>query len=332
MIKRKILLFRNPTSSDLEARVTRRKNAANLSVLSNTCLIVSKLAVGLAIGSISVISEAIHSSVDLMAAIIAVIAIRIAARSADKSHPYGHGKFENLSGTIESLLIFVGAGVIIIESLQKFGHETETDTAFWGVIVMGVSALINTGVSRYLYRVARETDSVALKADAAHLHTDVITSLGVLTGLALVWITGWSWLDPLTALAVAFLIIHAGWEILIHSVSGLLDASLPVEEELKISSVIESFQEQFINFHGLRTRQSGPDRHIDFHLVVHNEMTALDSHRLCDRLEESLCQIINGAIIQVHVEPQSVCTNVDGFFICSTAQLSRRQKMLDYVE
>lgn len=294
-----------------------RKRAARVSVISNSCLIASKLTVGLAIGSISVISEAIHSSVDLLAAIIALVAIRIAARPADKSHPYGHGKFENLSGTVESLLIFVGAGVIIFEAVEKIEYKSETNTAIWGVLVMALSATVNFWVSRYLYRVARETDSVALKADAAHLYTDVITSLGVLIGLGLVWITGWSWLDPVTAIAVALLIIHAGWEILIHSVSGLLDSSLPSEEEKQISQVIESFAASYVNYHDLRTRQAGPERHINFHLVVPDEMTAQKSHQLCDNLEEAIAKVINGVILQIHIEPQSVCNEVDGKYRCS---------------
>ncbi|HEX2916190.1 MAG TPA: cation diffusion facilitator family transporter [Chloroflexia bacterium] len=298
----------------------RRKRAARVSVFSNTLLILAKLAVGLSIGSISVLSEAIHSSVDLLAAVIALMAVRIAARPADKSHPYGHGKFENLSGTIESLLIFAGAGIIIFEALQKFGHNGETEAAFWGVLVMGASASVNFGVSRYLYKVAHETDSIALKADAAHLQTDVTTSLGVFVGLALVWLTGWSWLDPLTALAVALLIIKAGWEILLHSVGGLLDAGLPVSEEEVIRETIQRFSPQFINYHELRTRQSGPERHIDFHLVVPDTMTALEAHRLCDNLEESLDAVVNGAIIQIHVEPHSICHEEDGVFMCSPAR------------
>jgi cation diffusion facilitator family transporter len=297
----------------------RRKRAARASVISNTCLIAAKLGVGLAIGSVSVISEAIHSSVDLVAAIMAFIAVRVAARPADRSHPYGHGKFENLSGTAESLLIFVGAGIIIYEAVQKIGEAGETTGAVWGAAVMGFSAAVNLVVSRYLFKVGRETDSVALVADGAHLQTDVLTSAGVFVGLALVWLTGWHWLDPVTALAVALLIIKSGWDILLQSVGGLVDASLPAGEEETIKNTIEKFSGRYVNYHDLRTRQSGPERHIDFHLVMPDEMTVEAAHQLCNQLEEALDQAVNGAIVQIHIEPRSVCTEIDGVYRCSPA-------------
>lgn len=301
---------------------TRRKNAARLSVFSNICLIAAKLSVGLAIGSVSVISEAVHSSVDLIAAVIALVAVRIAARPADRSHPYGHGKFENLSGTIESLLIFVGAGVIIYEAIQKVGHTGgDTSDAIWGVGVMALSATVNFWVARYIFRVGRETDSVALQADAAHLQTDVTTSIGVLVGLTLVWLSGWAWLDPVVALLVALLIIKSGWDILLQSVAGLLDASLPDSEEVTINRVISNFTDRFINYHELRTRQSGPERHIDFHVVVPNTMSVAEAHLLCDSLEEALDRAVNGAIVQIHIEPESVCTEIDGVYHCSPPHL-----------
>jgi cation diffusion facilitator family transporter len=302
---------------DRAAIVARRKRAARASIISNTCLIFAKLGVGLAIGSISVISEAVHSGVDLIAALIAFIAIRIAARPADHSHPYGHGKFENLAGTIESLLIFLGAGIIISEAVQKFDHPGQTDVALWGVLVMAFSSVVNFGVSSYLYRVGRQTDSVALLADAAHLRTDVTTSAGVLVGLGLVWMSGWAWLDPLTALLVAILILKAGWEILLHSVSGLLDASLSVPEENEISELIASFNTRYVNFHELRTRQSGPERYIDFHLVVSSFMSVEEAHVLCNDLEMAIIETVNGAMIHIHVEPESICTEIDGIYRCS---------------
>jgi cation diffusion facilitator family transporter len=303
----------------VEENNVRRKRAARASVISNTCLIAAKLGVGLSIGSVSVISEAIHSSVDLIAALMALIAVRAAARPADRSHPYGHGKFENLSGTAESLLIFVGAGVIIYEALHKFGEHGETSGVIWGIAVMGLSAVVNFFVSRYLFKVGRETDSVALLADGAHLQTDVLTSGGVFAGLTLVWLTGIPWLDPLTALVVALLIIKSGWDILLQSVGGLVDASLPSGEEDLIKQTIENYSDRYLNYHELRTRQSGPERHIDFHLVMPNELTVEAAHQLCNNLEEALDRVVNGAIVQIHIEPQSVCTEIDGVYRCSPA-------------
>ena len=299
----------------------RRKRAARVSVVSNTALIAAKLAVGIGIGSVSVISEAVHSSVDLVAAIMALIAVRMAAQPADHGHPYGHGKFENLSGAAEALLIFVGAGIIAVEAVQKFGQAGPTDSAVWGVAVMGLSATVNFGVSRYLSRVGRETDSVALQADAAHLHADVITSLGVFVGLALVWLTGIPWLDPLTALAVALLIIKSGWDILVQSVGGLVDASLPLEEEARIGQTLNGFSARYINYHNLRTRQAGPERYIDLHLVVPDYITVEAAHHLCGEIEAELENSVSGATVHIHVEPQSVCTNIDGVYRCSPAHI-----------
>jgi cation diffusion facilitator family transporter len=255
--------------------------------------------------------------VDLVAALIAFVAVRLAARPADKSHPYGHGKFENVSGTAEALLIFVGAGLIIYEAIQKLNSPSETEAALWGAGLMGISSVVNFGVSRYLYKVGRETDSVALQADAAHLSTDVVTSMGVLVGLVLVWLTGQAWLDSITAMAVALLIIKAGWDVLVQSASGLLDASLPVADELKIKAVLADFTPQYLDYHALRTRQSGAERHIDFHLVVVNTMTVEQSHTLCNGIELALSKQLNGAVVQIHIEPESVCTNEAGVYSCS---------------
>ena len=181
----------------------RKKRVALLSVLSNSTLVVLKLAVGLAIGSVSVISEAIHSGVDLVAAAIAYYSVRTSGIPADREHPYGHGKIENISGTVEALLIFIAAVWIFYEAIQKIVRPAPLEMAFWGVAVMFLSAVINTIVSRKLFRVGKETDSVALIADGWHLRTDVYTSAGVMLGLAVpsgplrslppVWTsTGWT--------------------------------------------------------------------------------------------------------------------------------------------
>jgi cation diffusion facilitator family transporter len=267
--------------------------------------------------------------VDLVAALIAFVAVRLAARPADKSHPYGHGKFENVSGTAEALLIFVGAGLIIYEAIQKLSSPGETEAALWGAGLMGISSVVNFGVSRYLYKVGRETDSVALQADAVHLSTDVVTSMGVLVGLVLVWLTGQAWLDSITAMAVALLIIKAGWDVLVQSASGLLDASLPAADEQKIKAVLADFAPHYLDYHELRTRQSGAERHIDFHLVVVNTMTVEQSHLLCNDIEVALSKQLNGAVVQIHIEPESVCTNEAGVYRCSPVHHFHSQQHLD---
>ncbi|HEX2970098.1 MAG TPA: cation diffusion facilitator family transporter, partial [Bacteroidales bacterium] len=177
---------------------------ARLSIVSNTFLIIIKIVVGLLSGSVSIISEAIHSSMDLVAALIAFFSVRVSDNPPDSRHPYGHGKVENVSGVIEALLIFIAAGWIIFEASKKiFGGEIELESIGLGSLVMLIAAVVNTLVSMRLYKVARETHSVALEADALHLKTDVYTSLGVAAGLGLIMLTGFRWLDPVVAIMVA---------------------------------------------------------------------------------------------------------------------------------
>ena len=208
---------------DLEAQRRRKSRAALISVASNTTLVVFKLVVGLLIGSVSVISEAVHSGVDLIASLIALFAVRTASKPADEGHPFGHGKVENISGTIEALLIFGAAAYIIFEAVKKLLHPTAVESLGWGVTVMGISAVANFFVSRMLFKVGRETQSVALEADGWHLRTDVYTSVGVMAGLAFMWAAqlvfpthNWEWVDPVVAMGIALLIIRAAYRLTIE--------------------------------------------------------------------------------------------------------------------
>ena len=222
-----------------------KENVALLSVVSNTTLVVMKLIVGILIGSVSVMSEAIHSGVDLMAAVIALFSVKTSSLPADGRHPFGHGKIENISGTVEALLIFVAAGWIIWEAVQELLEPQPMETVGWGVAVMFFSAVANQFVARRLFKVGKETDSVALIADGWHLRTDVYTSAGVIVGLALIW-SGeflfpgrhFHWLDPVAAIGVAALIIKAAWDLTRQSAGGLMDETLPPEEEEEIRRLI----------------------------------------------------------------------------------------------
>lgn len=231
-----------------------KTRTARLSVISNSLLIAMKLAAGIISGSVSIISEAIHSSLDLVAAIIAFFAVKISGTPADDRHPFGHGKVENVSGVIEALLIFVASGWIVFEAVDRFINPGETGALGLGVLVMAISAVVNTMVSRRLYKVARQTDSVALEADALHLKTDVITSAGVALGLALMWITGWHVLDPIIAIGVAVIIIYESWMLLRKAFSPLLDTALSPSEMKKLTGLLE---EMNIDYHDLKTRAAG---------------------------------------------------------------------------
>ncbi|HEY9122812.1 MAG TPA: cation diffusion facilitator family transporter, partial [Bacteroidales bacterium] len=207
-----------------------KTKAAGISVFSNTSLVIFKLITGFITGSVSILSEAIHSAMDLLAAVIAFFAVRISDTPADKGHPYGHGKYENVSGIIEALLILLASGWIIYEAVVKILHPGPIESIGLGSVVMFVSAVANFFVSRYLYKVAKKTDSIALEADALHLKTDVYTSLGVAIGLLLIWATGWHFLDSVIAVFVATLIVKEAVHLLRAAYAPLLDASLSESE------------------------------------------------------------------------------------------------------
>jgi cation diffusion facilitator family transporter len=288
----------------------RKKKVAKLSVLSNSLLVIFKLVVGLMIGAVSVISEAIHSGVDLVAALIALFAVKASGKPADEKHTFGHGKFENLSAAIEGMLIFVAAGWIIYEAIKKLIFPKPVETVYWGIIVMAVSAVANLFVSRQLFKVGRETDSMALIADGWHLRTDVWTSAGVSIGLLLYTLgrlffpeLNLHWVDPVIALGVAGLILKAAWKLTSESITGLLDASLPQEEEELITNIIESKSPRVLSFHKLKTRKAGSDRFVEFHLVVKSDMSVKDSHDICDEITARIKEKLPNAIVMIHTEP-----------------------------
>jgi cation diffusion facilitator family transporter len=276
---------------------------ARLSIASNTFLIIIKLIVGFIAGSVSIISEAIHSAMDLVAAIIAYFSVSVSDRPADSEHPYGHGKYENVSGVIEAVLIFVAAIWIIFESIKKMLHPTEVDSLSLGFIVMFISAAVNFFVSRKLYKVSKETDSIALEADALHLKTDVFTSAGVGVGLLLIWLTGYTFLDPVVAILVALFILRESYVLLKNAYTPLLDTSLAPEE----TSIIENFlKEKSLEYHNLKTRKAGQFRFAELHMEMPQNLTLKEVHDICDEVEEELKIRIKNLDINIHVEPKEV--------------------------
>ena len=280
-----------------------KPGAAGLSVASNSLLILLKTVAGILTGSIAILAEAIHSLLDLAAAIIALLSVRVSDKPADKTHPFGHGKIENLSGVVEGGLIFVAAGIIIYEAIQRLTTGARVELLEIGIVVMAVSIGINVIVSRHLLKVSRSTDSIALEADARHLTTDVLTSLGVLLGLVLVRVTGLNFLDPIVALIVAVLIIKAAFEVTRKSYLGLMDTKLPSAEEEEIISSIMKHTGEIVSVHQLRTRKSGSQRHIDLHLVMPKYTSVEEAHRMCDHLERHIKDKLSNANITIHVEP-----------------------------
>jgi len=287
----------------------RKVAVALLSVISNTVLVLLKIIVGIWIGSVSVISEAIHSGVDLLAAIIALFAVRTSSKKPDEGHPFGHGKVENLSGSIEAVLIFLAAGWIIFEAVKKIITPQPLDAPGLGVLVMLVSAVVNIWVSRKLFKVGKETDSVALLADAWHLRTDVYTSVGVMVGLGLIVAGEWvflgihfDWIDPLAAIAVALLIIRAAYKLTVQSTRDLLDVSLP-EEEKWIRNELAKRNLPIHGFHHLCTRKAGATRFVELHIVLDSNMSVQESHRISEQVTANISNKFPGTQVTVHEEP-----------------------------
>jgi cation diffusion facilitator family transporter len=287
------------------AQAPRKERAAALSILSNLLLIALKVVAGAITGSIAIITEAAHSAIDLVASMIAFFSVRKADEPADESHPYGHQKVENLAAAIEGMLILVGAGVIIFESIRRLAEGADVHTLGVGMAVLGFSAVANLGVSTYLYRQARITDSAALEGDAAHLRTDAATSVGVLVGLGLVEVTGWTSLDAIAALVVAVAIVVAGVRIITRSSRVLVDEALPAEELDAVREAIARHgAPEIVGFHKLRARRAGSRRDVDLHVQFRHGTSLRRAHEISHELQGAIAGRLRGAQVLIHLEPE----------------------------
>ncbi len=280
----------------------KKTKAAKISVLSNSLLVASKLVIGFFTGSVSIVSEAAHSAVDLAASLIAYCAVRMAGKAPDRKHPYGHGKVENISGTVEAVLIVFAACGIIYESIHKLHVKDLPEKLEYGIIIMLVSIVVNIFVSKYLFQIAKETQSHALEADALHLQADVWTSVGVLGGLLAIKLTGLPWLDPVMAIAVACIIFKAGFAMTQKSVGELMDVTLTEEDKNVIGAIL---QEHLMvkGYTHLRTRRSGSMCLIDVHLKFDKELSVEKVHVVCDEIEQQIKSQFAFCDILIHVEP-----------------------------
>ena len=278
---------------------------ARLSIYSNTFLLLLKLVVGFFMGSISVLSEALHSGIDLLAAVIANYSVGKAGKPADDIHKFGHGKFENVSGTVEAILIFIAAMIILYESGKKILYNEQIDLGLiWaGIFVMGISSVVNFYISKKIMKVAKKAESIALEADAYHLKTDVYTSMGVFIGLVLIQITGNSIFDPILAIIVALIILKASYDLTKRSVSGIMDVKLSDKEENIIKTIISEHYSDYAEYHDLRSRMSGAERFVDLHLVVPKNQPVVEAHEFCDHLEKDIMEKIPNLSLLIHIEP-----------------------------
>jgi cation diffusion facilitator family transporter len=282
-----------------------KSGAAGLSVVSNSFLIAIKIAAAAITGSIAILTEAIHSLIDLMASVIALTSVRKADEPADVDHPYGHEKVESLAAAIEGMLILVGAGVIVFEATRRLVIGAHVETLWVGIGVMAFSAAANLVVSSFIGRQARVHDSPALEGDAAHLRTDAWTSLGVLGGLLLVELTGIDAFDSIVALMVAVAIVVAGLRIITRSSRVLVDEALPGSEmDLIEEAIAASRPPEVAGYHRLRARRAGSRRYVDLHVQFRSGTSLEEAHSLAHRMREAIEAELPAADVLIHVEPE----------------------------
>lgn len=285
--------------------ISTKSGAALLSIASNAVLITLKVVAGVVTGSIAILTEAIHSAVDLIASVVAFVSIRKAAVPADRDHPYGHEKVENVAAGAEAMLILIGAGIVGVEAVRRLDGGSGVESVGFGIAVIAISLIVNLIVSRFLYRRAGEFESPVLEGDAAHLRADALTSAAVLVGLLLVELTDEPAFDAIAALVVAVAIVFTGVKLMMRSGRILLDEALPADELDRVEAAIGAARPpEMAGYHKLRGRRAGARRHIDLH-VQFIEGTSLETaHRLAHALRDAIEAEFASAEVLVHLEPE----------------------------
>ena len=255
-------------------------------------------------GSVGLLSDAAESLVNLVAAVIALVALTVAARPADDSHQYGHGKAEYFSAGVEGLMIFVAAAIILVEAVNRLMNPQPLERLGIGLLITLLATAINGALGLLLLRRGREHRSAALVADGKHLMTDVWTSAGVVVGVTLVALTGWLPLDSLVAIAVAINILVVGTRLVVESTSNLLDAALSADEIAEIRTALEPYRSDDVSFHGLQTRASGRQRFVSFHVLVPGQWSVQQAHDLVEAVEQDVRTRLDGVNVTTHVEPR----------------------------
>jgi cation diffusion facilitator family transporter len=286
--------------------VTRRQpllRYAALSVVAALVTIGLKAGAYFLTGSIGLLSDALESLVNLIAAVVALFALSVAARPADEEHTYGHTKAEYFSSGFEGTLIVVAAASIVVAGVRRFLAPQPIVDPGAGLAINGLAALVNLGAAQVLLRAGRRHESITLEADAHHLMADVWTSLGVILGVGAAALTGWHRLDAVVAIAVAALVLQVGFKLLRRSMLGLLDTSLPEETLRTITRILEAHAAEGVRYHALRTRQAGARRFIAFHILVPGEWTVQRGHDLLEAIEEKIRAAVPNSSVDTHLEP-----------------------------
>lgn len=274
-----------------------------LSIVAAMVIICLKGAAYWITGSVGLLSDALESVINLVAAIVALVVLTVASRPADEDHPYGHDKAEYFSSGVEGGMILLAAAGISYAAIERLINPQPIEQIGLGVAISVVASAINFGVARVLLTAGRQHDSITLEADAHHLMTDVWTSIGVVVAVGAIAFTGWQWLDPVIALAVAANITWTGIHLVRRSALGLMDTALPEYELDVIRGALDLYQTDGITYHALRTRRSGPRRFVSLHLLVPGAWTVQQGHDLVERIEADIHKQLSNTTITVHLEP-----------------------------
>jgi cation diffusion facilitator family transporter len=287
-----------------------------LSIGAALATITLKTAAYFLTGSVGLLSDAIESLVNLAGATIALLMLMIAARPADESHVYGHSKAEYFASLAEGILILGAAVWIIVTALDRLFHPQELQDLGIGLIVSAIASLINFMVARVLMYQGKKQNSITLEADAHHLMTDVWTSVGVISGVAIAGLTGWVVLDPLLAILVALNILWTSFQLIRRSVQGLMDAALPEHERALIEEVMAEYRERNVHFHALRTRQAAARRFISVHMLVPGNWSVHDAHHMAEDFEADVRAALGGVVtVFTHLEPVEDEISMDDIFL-----------------
>ena len=268
-----------------------------LSIAAALATIALKTTAWLLTGSVGLLSDAAESVVNLVAAVVALIALRVAAKPADKNHHFGHSKAEYFSSAIEGVMIFVAAAVILVVGIQRLLNPQPLEQVGIGLAISVVAGIINGAVAIVLIRAGRQHNSITLRADGQHLMTDVVTSVGVVVGVGLVALTGWQILDPIVAIGVGINILWTGWKLVSESTAGLMDEALPKETNARIREILAEHTSEQIDFHALRTRVSGARAFMEMHMLVPGAWSVKQGH---DAMED-LIDLIRAEFPDLHV-------------------------------
>ncbi|WP_353892939.1 cation diffusion facilitator family transporter [Proteinivorax hydrogeniformans] len=281
-----------------------KEKSALLAILASIFLVVLKLSVGIAANSVSIISDAMHSFMDVLASTMTFFAIRFAQKPPDKCHNFGHGKIEDLAAVIQSILILMVSVTIIRQAYIRIVEQNYITDTTLGIVVMLVSIAIHGLVVWNMLTVAKKENSIALRANGLHLLTDIITSVGVVIGLVFIHFTGLKILDPIIAMVVALIIIKTGFSIGRDSLKSLLDSSLSEKDIQKVKDIIEKYSPPIMEYHKLRTRKMGGDKQMDVHIVLPKDMNIKEAHDLSIDVQSEIEKSFRDAKVVIHLEPK----------------------------